>query len=171
MASCCICLEEMAHTIVCADNHATCEECFETYLVNKTTDLGQTSMLAAKADAAALAGDEGRLAELGGGCFCPLNGLGGCKAAAPFEDREIAKHVSSDAFEKHVQGKALLPAARKVQEVTGCTRSPSPPACRCANASIPRVCALRQVIQKRQELSMLHPGARQCGRCGSTLPR
>ena len=119
MASCCICLEEMAHTIVCADNHATCEECFETYLVNKTTDLGQTSMLAAKADAAALAGDEGRLAELGGGCFCPLNGLGGCKAAAPFEDREIAKHVSSDAFEKHVQGKALLPAARKVQEVTG----------------------------------------------------
>ena len=119
MASCCICLEEMAHTIVCADNHATCEECFETYLINKTTDLGQTSMLAAKAEAAALAGDEGRLAELGGGCFCPLNGLGGCKAAGPFEDREIAKHVSSDAFEKHVQGKALLPAARKVQEVTG----------------------------------------------------
>ena len=62
MASCCICLEEMDHTIVCADNHATCEECFETYLVNKTTDLGQTSMLAAKAEAAALAGDEGRLA-------------------------------------------------------------------------------------------------------------
>ena len=49
----------MAHTIVCADNHATCEECFETYLINKTTDLGQTSMLAAKAEAAALAGDEG----------------------------------------------------------------------------------------------------------------
>ena len=104
MASCCICLEEMAHTIVCADNHATCEECFETYLINKTADLGQTSMLAAKAEAAALAGDEGRLAELGGGCFCPLNGLGGCKAASPIEDREIAKHVSSDAFEKHVQG-------------------------------------------------------------------
>ena len=29
-----------------------------------------------------------------------------------------------------------------------------------------RVCALRQVIQKRQELTSLHPGARQCGRCG-----
>ena len=41
-----------------------------------------------------------------------------------------------------------------------------PATCRCANASIPRVCALRQVIQKRQELTSLHPGARQCGRCG-----
>ena len=117
MAPCCICLEETPRTIVCADNHATCEECFETYLVNKATDLGQASMLAAKAETAALAGDEGRLAELGGGCFCPLHGLGGCKAAGPFEDSEIAKHLSADAFEKHVQGKALLPTARKVQEV------------------------------------------------------
>ena len=30
---------------------------------------------------------------------------------------------------------------------------------------LPRVRALRQVIQKRQELHLLHPGARQCGRC------
>ena len=107
----------MPRTIMCADNHATCDVCLEKYVVNKAADLGQTSMLAAKAETAALAGDEGRLAELGGGCFCPLNGLGGCKAAGPFEDREIAKHVSADAFEKHVQGKALLPTARKVQEV------------------------------------------------------
>ena len=68
---------------------------------------------------AELAGDEGRLAELGGGCFCPLHGQGGCRAARPFEDREIAGHVSAEAFGKYVQGKALLPTARKVQEVTG----------------------------------------------------
>lgn len=42
---------------------------------------------------------------------------------------------------------------------------------RAESIPIPRVCALRQVIQKRQELSLLHPGARQCGRCGSSLPR
>ena len=137
MATCCICLEEMPRTIKCADNHATCDVCLEKHLVYKAANLGQTSMLAAKADAAASAGDEGRVAELGGWCFCPKRGLGGCKAASPFEDREIAMHVSAEAFGKYVQGKALLPTARKVQEVTGCPRSPSPPACRCANASIP----------------------------------
>ena len=128
MATCCICLEEMPRTIMCADNHATCDVCLEKYVVNKAADLGQTSMLAAKADAAASAGDEGRVAKLGGWCFCPKRGLGGCKAASPFEDREIAMHVSAEAFGKYVQGKAHLPVARKVLEVMGCTRPPSTPA-------------------------------------------
>ena len=128
MATCCICLEEMPRTIMCADNHATCDVCLEKYVVNKAADLGQTSMLAAKADAASSAGDEGRVAELGGWCFCPLHGLGGCKAASPFEDHEIAVHVSADGFGKYVQGKAHLPVARKVLEVMGCTRPPSTPA-------------------------------------------
>ena len=141
MATCCICYEETPRMIVCADNHATCEDCFEKYLVNKAVDLGQTSLLAAKAATAELAGDEERLAELGGGCFCPLHGQGGCRAARPFEDREIAGHVSAEAFGKYVQGKALLPTARKVQEVTGCPRSPTPPACRGPDASIPCLCA------------------------------
>ena len=125
MATCCICLEEIkciCRTIKCADNHATCDVCLEKHLVYKAANLGQTSMLAAKADAAASAGDEGRVAELGGWCFCPKRGLGGCKAASPFEDREIAMHVSAEAFGKYVLGKGHLPVARKVQEVTGCTR-------------------------------------------------
>ena len=119
-ASCCICFDDAPLGVACAAKHVTCDECFEQYLVNKAADLAQTRLLAAKAETASLAGDESRLAELGGGCFCPLRGLGGCTCSGPIDDRAIAAHVTAGAFEKYVQAKALLPAARKVQQVTGC---------------------------------------------------
>ena len=128
--SCCICYEDAPLRIMCAANHATCDECFEQYLLNKVEDLSKLSGLAAEAETAASARDEGRLAALGGGCFCPLHGQGGCEAAHPFPDRDIAAHVTAEAFEKYVQGKTLLPVARKVQEVTGCPRARCPLMCR-----------------------------------------
>ena len=47
-------------------------------------------------------------------------------------------HVSEGAFAQYLSAKTLLPAARKV----------------------------RDVLQKRAELTSLFPNARQCGRCG-----
>ena len=164
--SCCICYEDAPLRITCAANHATCDECFEQYLLNKVEDLSKLSGLAAEAETAASARDEGRLAALGGGCFCPLHGQGGCEAAHPFPDRDIAAHVTAEAFEKYVQGKTLLPVARKVQEVTGCPRARCPLMCRGAERSrFTRV--LWQVVQKKNELSLLFPDARQCGSCGA----
>ena len=134
---CCICYEDSPKRVTCAANHSTCDSCLETYVVSKARTLAKSNLLAAKADAATIANDEGLLAELGGECFCPLHGHG-CEAARPFSDRDIALHVSEAAFKEYVQAKALLPAANRV----------------------------KQVIDKRQELSMLLPDARQCGRCG-----
>ena len=164
--SCCICYEDAPLRITCAANHATCDECFEQYLLNKVEDLSKLSGLAAEAETAASARDEGRLAALGGGCFCPLHGQGGCEAAHPFPGRDIAAHVTAEAFEKYVQGKTLLPVARKVQEVTGCPRARYPLMCRGAERSR-FTCVLWQVVQKKNELSLLFPDARQCGSCGA----
>ena len=164
--SCCICYDDAPLGITCAANHATCDDCLEQYVVNKVTDLSKQAGLAAEAETAALARDEGRLAALGGGCFCPLHGQGGCEAARPFPDRDIAAHVSADGFEKYVLGKTLLPVARKVQEVTGCPRARCPLMCLCAEPSR-FTCVLWQVMQKKHELSLLFPDARQCGSCGA----
>ena len=164
--SCCICYDDAPLGITCAANHATCDDCLEQYVVNKVTDLSKQAGLAAEAETAALARDEGRLAALGGGCFCPLHGQGGCEAARPFPDRDIAAHVSADGFEKYVLGKTLLPVARKVQEVTGCPRARRPLMCLCAEPSR-FTCVLWQVVQKKLELSLLFPDARQCGSCGA----
>ena len=164
--SCCICYDDAPLGITCAANHATCDDCLEKYVVNKVTDLSKQAGLATEAETAASARNEGRLVALGGGCFCPLHGQGGCEAARPFPDRDIAAHVSADSFEKYVLGKTLLPVARKVQEVTGCPRARCPLMCLCAEPSR-FTCVLWQVMQKKHELSLLFPDARQCGSCGA----
>ena len=136
--TCCICLEEPSTGVVRCDlGHATCEGCIDTYVLTKAEALSKTNMLAAQAEAAATTNDEDRLAQLGGACFCPMHGTYGRCGAPPFDDRTLAAHTTKETFAEYVRAKALLPAAQRVQ----------------------------LVVQKRQEMSMLFPDARQCGHC------
>ena len=136
--SCCICLEECSASVVlCEHGHGTCETCLETYVLTKAEALAKTDLLAAKAEAAVATNDQDKLAELGGACFCPMHNTYGRCEAPPYDDRTLAASTSKETFAEYVRAKALLPAAQRVQKV----------------------------VQARQEMSVLLPNARQCGRC------
>ena len=108
----------------------------------KAAALAKTNLLAAQFDAAESTGDAAKAAALAGACHCPFFGHG-CEAPA-FDDKAVASHTTAEVFAKYLEAKTLLPAARRVQ----------------------------QVLQKRQELRLLVPNARQCGRCsyGPVVP-
>jgi len=105
------------------------------HILTNVEKLRKTDYLPAKADTAQISEDGATLAFLRGACSCPLRGHG-C-GAAPFGDRLIALNVSDRAFAEYSEGKALLPIARKVD----------------------------QVVQEGSELALLMPNARMCARC------
>ena len=135
--TCIVCFDDKSSVLTCSAGHSVCSECFEPFLVSRSEELAKTNLLAAKADAAEASGDARLFEKLAGVCHCPLLGHG-CDAATAFEERAVAMHVSEGAFAQYLSAKTLLPAARKV----------------------------RDVLQKRAELTSLFPNARQCGRCG-----
>ena len=135
MPSCIVCYEEKELAIVCAEGHATCEECLAPFVAGNADALSKTDLIASMADAAAVRNDTAAVAKLEGRCLCPLSGHG-CNAG-PFEDKDIAAHVPPDVFCAFAGSKVHLPLARKLQDV----------------------------VAKKQELSLQFPNARQCGRC------
>ena len=132
-ADCIICDEES--DIQCDEGHPICRECLEKYVLENVEKLRKTDYLPAKAETAQISEDGATLAFLRGACSCPLRGHG-C-GAPPFGDRLIALNVSDHAFAQYSEGKALLPIARKVD----------------------------QVVQEGSELALLMPNARMCARC------
>jgi hypothetical protein len=109
--------------------------CLDKYILSNVKKLRETDYLPAKAETAQISEDGATLAFLRGACSCPLRGHG-C-GAAPFGDRLIALNVSDLTFAEYSEGKALLPIARKVD----------------------------QVVQEGSELALLMPNARMCARC------
>ena len=132
-ADCIICDDES--DIQCDEGHPICRECLEKYVLENVEKLRKTDYLPAKAETAQISEDGATLAFLRGACSCPLRGHG-C-GAPPFGDRLIALNVSDHAFAQYSEGKALLPIARKVD----------------------------QVVQEGSELALLMPNARMCARC------
>ena len=114
---CIICYEDTPVNagISCASGHAVCNGCFGTYLHERAGALGNTELLASKAETAELLGDAAvcRVVEtdpataasayatqaetFAGRCHCPLRGHG-C-TAPPFTDRQVAAHADDEAFE------------------------------------------------------------------------
>eukprot|EP00900_Chrysochromulina_parva_P003382 jgi/Chrpa1/13044/Chrysochromulina_OHIO_Genome00017257-RA len=134
-ADCVVCLESHDVLIQCDEGHPICRVCLETHILTNVEKLRKTDYLPAKAETAQISDDGATLAFLRGACSCPLRGHG-C-GAAPFGDRLIALNVSDRAFAEYSEGKALLPIARKVD----------------------------QVVQEGSELALLMPNARMCARC------
>ena len=133
--NCVVCYEEAPLGLACSSGHVTCDSCLAPYMGEKAAALAKTNLLAAQFDAAESTGDAPKAAALAGACHCPFFGHG-CEAPA-FDDKAVASHTTAEVFAKYLEAKTLLPAARRVQ----------------------------QVLQKRQELRLLVPNARQCGRC------
>lgn len=121
--------------LCCAANHAVCGDCCDKYVQEKIASLRSTDLLAAKADAAEATEDTRLAQRLAGRVACPLQNYG-CEAP-PFEEKSLCMALTPDVFSDYVQAKTLLPAARKVQ----------------------------QVLLQRNELTLMLPGAKQCGRC------
>ena len=140
--NCVVCYEEAPLGLACSSGHVTCDSCLAPYMGEKAAALAKTNLLAAQFDAAESTGDAAKAAALAGACHCPFFGHG-CEAPA-FDDKAVASHTTAEVFAKYLEAKTLLPAARRVQ----------------------------QVLQKRQELRLLVPNARQCGRCsyGPVVP-
>ena len=134
-ADCVVCLESHDVLIQCDEGHPICRVCLETHILTNVEKLRKTDYLPAKAETAQISEDGATLAFLRGACSCPLRGHG-C-GAAPFGDRLIALNVSDLTFAEYSEGKALLPIARKVD----------------------------QVVQEGSELALLMPNARMCARC------
>ncbi|EOD33649.1 hypothetical protein EMIHUDRAFT_229368 [Emiliania huxleyi CCMP1516] len=137
---CVICLEEKDEdgrlpVLACAEGHAMHASCLSAYVSTKAVELQGVSYIAAKADTASVSGDAAALDALAGACCCPLRGYG-CSAEA-FSDRDIAQHASEGAFSAYLEGKTLLPIARKVEKV----------------------------LAEGSELALLVPNGRMCGRC------
>jgi len=130
-----VCLEPRDVLIQCDEGHPICRDCLEMHILTNVEKLRKTDYLPAKADTAQISEDGATLAFLRGACSCPLRDHG-C-GAAPFGDRLIALNVSDRAFAEYSEGKALLPIARKVD----------------------------QVVQEGSELALLMPNARMCARC------
>ena len=136
-AACVVCLDDKESDVLiqCDEGHPICRDCLEKHIVTNVEKLRQTDYLSAKAETAQISEDGATLAFLRGACSCPLRGHG-C-GAPPFGDRLIALNVSDHAFAQYSEGKALLPIARKVD----------------------------QVVQEGSELALLMPNARMCARC------
>ena len=134
---CLLCFDEVCETplLACAEGHAMHSACFDAYVLSETEKLKDVSFLAAKADSARIEGNLVALDELTGARCCPLRGHG-CKAGA-FSDRLVCKHVSDTTFERYLEGKALLPIAKTVE----------------------------QRLQEGNESATLVPNAVMCGRC------
>ena len=114
---CIICYEDTPVNagLSCASGHAVCNGCFGTYLHERAGALGNTDLLASKAETAELLGDvetrrrdetdpataasayATRAEAFAGKCHCPLRGHG-C-TAPPFTDRQVAVHADDEAFE------------------------------------------------------------------------
>ena len=114
---CIICYEDTPVNagLSCASGHAVCDGCFGTYLHERAGALGNTDLLASKAETAELLGDvetrrrdetdpataasayATRAEAFAGKCHCPLRGHG-C-TAPPFTDRQVAVHADDEAFE------------------------------------------------------------------------
>ena len=133
----CVCSEseDSVALIQCDEGHPICQVCLDKYILTNVKKLRETDYLPAKAETAQISEDGATLAFLRGACSCPLRGHG-C-GAAPFGDRLIALNVSDLTFAEYSEGKALLPIARKVD----------------------------QVVQEGSELALLMPNARMCARC------
>ncbi|KOO37078.1 hypothetical protein Ctob_012126 [Chrysochromulina tobinii] len=127
--------EDSVVLIQCDEGHPICQVCLDKYILSNVKKLRETDYLPAKAETAQISEDGATLAFLRGACSCPLRGHG-C-GAAPFGDRLIALNVSDLTFAEYSEGKALLPIARKVD----------------------------QVVQEGSELALLMPNARMCARC------
>jgi hypothetical protein len=127
--------EDSVVLIQCDEGHPICQVCLDKYILTNVKKLRETDYLPAKAETAQISEDGATLAFLRGACSCPLRGHG-C-GAAPFSDRLIALNVSDLTFAEYSEGKALLPIARKVD----------------------------QVVQEGSELALLMPNARMCARC------
>jgi hypothetical protein len=138
-STCVICLEEVKDAakvaIKCSAGHQTCRSCLQSLIGVKLEKLEATTLLASQAQGAETAGDHLSVEEYSGLCHCPLR-RHGCEST-PFSNASLMMHLDPEVFDQYVQGKMLLPIAKRVQEV----------------------------LQKRNELSVLIPNARQCGRC------
>ena len=135
--TCVVCSESEDSVVLiqCDEGHPICQVCLDKYILTNVKKLRETDYLPAKAETAQISEDGATLAFLRGACSCPLRGHG-C-GAAPFGDRLIALNVSDLTFAEYSEGKALLPIARKVD----------------------------QVVQEGSELALLMPNARMCARC------
>ena len=135
--TCVVCSESEDSVVLiqCDEGHPICQVCLDKYILTNVKKLRETDYLPAKAETAQISEDGATLAFLCGACSCPLRGHG-C-GAAPFGDRLIAMNVSDLTFAEYSEGKALLPIARKVD----------------------------QVVQEGSELALLMPNARMCARC------
>ena len=118
MQRCIICFDDTQGTasLSCASGHAVCNGCFGTYLHERAGALGNTDLLASKAETAELilanaafccafesdpitaaSAYATQVEAFQGKCHCPLRGHG-C-TAPPFTDHQVAAHVSSWAFQ------------------------------------------------------------------------
>ena len=118
MQRCIICFDDTQGTasLSCASGHAVCNGCFGTYLHERAGALGNTDLLASKAETAELilanaafccafesdpitaaSAYATQVEAFQGKCHCPLRGHG-C-TAPPFTDRQVAAHADDEAFE------------------------------------------------------------------------